>query len=406
MFRGFIGEIGELTDASPGGVTVAAPKACAALVPGGSVAVAGTCLSAEVVEAGSFRASLSEETRRRTTLGGLPAGTRVNVELPLRAGDAIEGHLVQGHVDAVGKVVRVEQHPGGPRVWIRPPERLLEALVAKGSVAVDGVSLTVADVVRDRFSVALVPATLERTTLGELREGDRVNLESDLVERLARRFEGRAHEALRRVVAAMPWSGMQSGRLGVEKVVAQIAAGGCALVFDPTREGEGDVVCAGVELRPATFAFILTQCCSHPTVPCDRARLDRLEIPPMPGAGDHQGTAMHVSVDLAAARGTGVSAAERSATVRRLACAEARPEDFVRPGHVFPLGARPGGLRERAGHTESAVELCRAAKLPTVAVICEVMSPDGHMAGAAELERFALHWGLPLVEIGELGSWL
>lgn len=406
MFRGFITEIGEVTAVRAEGIAVAARKACAALAPGGSVAVAGTCLSAEAAEEGGFRASLSDETRRRSTLGSLRVGARVNVELPLRAGDAIEGHLVQGHVDAVGKVVRVEQHAGGPRVWIRPPERLLEALVAKGSVAVDGVSLTVAEIVRDRFSVALVPATLERTTLGALREGDRVNLESDLVERLARRFEGRTHEALRRVVAAMPWAGVQSGRLGVEKVVAQIAAGGCALVFDPTREGEGDAVCAGVNLRPATFAFILTQCYSHPTVPCDRARLERLEIPPMPGAGDHQGTAMHVSVDLAAARGTGVSAEERAATVRRLAHAEAPPEDFVRPGHVFPLGARPGGLRERAGHTEASVELCRAAKLPTVAVICEVMNPDGHMAGAAELERFALHFGLPLVEIGELATWL
>jgi riboflavin synthase alpha subunit len=289
MFRGFITEIGEVVSVRTGGIAVAAPKACAALAPGGSVAVAGTCLSAEAVEDGSFRASLSEETRRRATLGSLRVGAQVNVELPLRAGDAIEGHFVQGHVDAIGKVVRVEEHAGGPRVWIRPPERLLEALVAKGSVAVDGVSLTVAEVVRDRFSVALVPATLERTTLGALREGDRVNLESDLVDRLARRFEGRTHEALRRVVAAMPWAGVQNGRLGVEKVVAQIAAGGCVLVFDPEREGEGDVVSAGVELRPATFAFILTQCCSHPTVPCDRARLDRLEIPPMPGAGDHRG---------------------------------------------------------------------------------------------------------------------
>ena len=189
-------------------------------------------------------------------------------------------------------------------------------------------------------------------------------------------------------------------------MVAQIAAGGCVVVFDPEREHEGDVVVAGAMLRPATMTFILTQACSHPTVPCDRARLDRLEIPPMPGAGDHQGTAMHVSVDLAAARGTGVSAEERAATIRRLANPLARPADFLRPGHVFPLAARAGGLRERPGHTEATVELCRAAKLPTVGVCCEVMSPDGQMAGPAELERFALHWELPLIEIGDLKHWL
>jgi len=406
MYRGFISEIGIVESVDARGIAVVAPKSCARLAAGGSVAVSGVCLSATEVEERAFRAELSSETRLRSTLAELVPGAQVNVELPLQAGDAIEGHLVQGHVDAVGKIVRCEEQPLGRRLWIRPPERFLAGLVAKGSVAVDGVSLTVAEVVRDRFSVALVPATLERTTLGERAAGDRVNLESDLVVQLARRHEGRTQEALRRVVANLPWAGPQSGRLGVEKVVAQIAGGGCAVVYDPQREGEGDVVVAGVELKPAAFTFILTRCCSHPTVPCDRARLERLEIPPMPGAGDRQGTAMHVSVDLAAARSTGVSAADRAATVRRLAHPEARPGDFVRPGHVFPLGARTGGLRERAGHTEAAVELCRAAKLPTVAVICEVMGPDGAMAGAAELERFALEWGLPLIEIGELASWL
>src|SRR5262249_2569503 len=281
--------------------------------------VGGVCLSARAVERGRFTAGISTETARRSTLGELAAGAQVNVELPICAGDAIEGHFVQGHVDAVGKVVRFDEEPSGRRLWIRPPDRLLESLVAKGSVAVDGVSLTVAEVVRDRFSVALVPITLERTTLASLEVGARVNLESDLLDKLAHRHEGRAAEALRRVVAAMPWVGHLTGKLGVEKVVAQIAAGGCVVVFDPDREGEGDVITAGEMLRPQTMTFILTQACSHPTVPCDRVRLDRLEIPPVPGPGDHQGTAMHVSIDLAVARGTGVSAEERAATVRRLA---------------------------------------------------------------------------------------
>jgi 3,4-dihydroxy 2-butanone 4-phosphate synthase/3,4-dihydroxy 2-butanone 4-phosphate synthase/GTP cyclohydrolase II len=247
-----------------------------------------------------------------------------------------------------------------------------------------------------------VPTTLARTTLPDLDVGARVNLESDLLDKLARRYEGQTQSALRRIVATLPWTGHVTGRLGVDKVIAQIASGGCALVFDPDREGEGDVVAAGAMLNPSTMTFILTQACSHPTVPSDRARLDRLEIPPMPGPGDRHGTAMHVSVDLAAAGGTGVSAEERAATIRRLAHPAARAADFLRPGHVFPLAARPGGLRERSGHTEATVELCRAAKLPTVGVCCEVMSPDGHMAGAAELERFALRWQLPLIEIGDL----
>ena len=402
MYRGFITEIGEVEEAGGGHIAIAAPATCARLEPGGSVAVAGVCLSAASVERRRFTAGVSTETARRSTLDELARGARVNVELPIQPGDAIEGHLVQGHVDAVGKVVRVDEEPTGRRVWIRPPERFLESLVAKGSVAVDGVSLTIAEVTRDRFSVALVPTTLERTTLPDLVAGARVNLESDLLGKLARQYEGRTEEAVRRVVSSLPWAGHVTGRLGVEKVVAQIASGGCVLVFDPEREGEGDVITAGAGLSPSVVAFILTQACSHLTVPCDRARLDWLEIPAMPGPGDHHGTAMHVSVDLASARGTGVSAEERAATIRRLAHPAARASDFLRPGHVFPLAARAGGLRERAGHTEATVELCRAAKLATVGVCCEVMSPDGHMAGAAELERFALRWQLPLIEIGEL----
>ena len=406
MYRGFISEIGSVVSADPRALEVHAPKACAGLVPGGSVSVAGVCLSARAVGEREFRVEVSSETARRSTLAELAPGALVNVELPLRAGDAIEGHLVQGHVDAVAKLLRIDDESSGRLVWLRPPARTLAALVAKGSVALDGVSLTVAELQRDRFSVALIPSTIEATTLGALAVGQRVNLEVDLLTRLAERHEGRLHEAFRRAVAALPWSGWVSGRMGVEKVVAQIAAGGCAVVFDPSREGEGDVIAAGRALRPQTFAFLLTQACGHTTVPCERALLDRLEIPPMPGAGDHHGTAMHVSVDLAAAGGTGVSAEERAATVRRLADPQARPADFLRPGHVFPLGARRGGLRERAGHTEATVALCRAAGLTPVGVCCEIMSPDGHMAGPAELERFALHFGLPLCEIGELASFL
>ncbi len=406
MYRGFITEIGEIQHGDPGRLAVRAPKTCARLEPGGSYAVDGVCLSAESMEDGVVTSTLSEETRRRSTLGELAPGARVNVELPLCGGERLESHLVQGHVDAVGKVLRVEPEELGTRVWIRPPARFLEALAPKGSVAVDGVALTVAEVSRDRFAVALIPSTLEQTTLAGLAPGRRVNLESDLIEKLARQHEGRTHAVLTRTVANLPWAGVVSGRMGVEKVVRQLAAGGSVLVWDPDREGEGDLVTAGAEMRPETWTFILTRVCGHATVPCDARVLERLGIPPMAGAGDRHGTAMHTAVDLAAATGTGVSPAERAATVRRLAHPEARPEDFLMPGHVFPLAARPGGLRERTGHTEATVALCTAARRAPVGVCCEVMHPDGFMAGPAELERFALDWGLPLIEIGELVSFL
>ncbi|MGO9558364.1 MAG: 3,4-dihydroxy-2-butanone-4-phosphate synthase [Acidimicrobiales bacterium] len=156
----------------------------------------------------------------------------------------------------------------------------------------------------------------------------------------------------------------------------------------------------------AGVTFLLTRVCGHTTVPCDLERLERLEIPPLPGAGDRHGTAPHLPVDLASGTGTGVSPVERAATIRRLAHPDAHPEDFLRPGHVFPLGARAGGLAERAGQTEASVALCVAAGLPSVAAICEVMSPDGVMAGESELERYALRWGLPMIAIDDLRLWL
>jgi len=402
VYTGFIGEIGAILAVAPGQLEVAAPKAASVLRIGGSFSVSGVCVSAEEIDGSAIRCSVSEETRRRSTLGELSVGTPVNIETPLAAGDPLEGHLVQGHVDAVGKVTRVDGEGAGRRLWIRPPSRVLDEVVAKGSIAVDGVSLTIAEVVRDRFSVALIPSTLEGTTLDSLTAGDRVNLETDLVGKLAARHGAATHAALARTVSQTPWAGVVTGALGVEKVVAQIAAGGAALVWDGDREGEGDVIVAGASLRPQTVTFILTQACSHLTVPCDRRRLERLEIAPMPGAGDHQGTAMHVSVDLASASGTGVSAAERAATIRKLADPLATPDDFVAPGHVFPLSARPGLLRERGGHTEATVALCAAARLETVGVCCEVMNRDGTMAGPAELERFAIEWGLPLIDIADL----
>jgi 3,4-dihydroxy 2-butanone 4-phosphate synthase len=406
VFTGRIREVGVVRHIGESRIEIHSPKVAAVLRRGGSVAVAGVALTVGEVSDEEFAATLSVETRHRSTLGELVSGALVNVEPALCVGDPLDGHVVQGHVDAVGKITRVDDEGIGRRVWVRANDRALADLLPKGSVAIDGVSLTVAEVLRDRFSVALVPTTLAGTTLSELAVGQRVNLETDLVSKVAGRHADAAGAALAAVISSLPWAGPLTGRLGVEKAVAQIAAGGAVVVWDPVREGEGDVVFAGARLRPEAVTFLLTQVCGHTTVPCDLERLERLEIPPLAGDGDRHGTAPHLPVDLASSTGTGISPAERSATVRRLAHPDARPADFLRPGHVFPLGARRGGLAERAGHTEASIALCQAAELPTVAVICEVMSPGGSMAGEAELERFALRWGLPMLAIGDLLAWL
>jgi len=404
MFTGHIAEVGTVTEAQHL-LTIEAPKTAGLLSVGGSVNVGGACLSAVEVGESWFRVEVSPETVNRSTLASLHPGDRVNLELPLRVGDPLDGHLVQGHVDAVGRVTLVGQETGGGRrVWICPPRRFLDDIVAKGFIALEGVSVTVAEIVRDRFSVALIPITLRDTTLATLQPEYLVNLESDVLVKSARELHATARLVISRSLAALPWAGELRGPAGVEKAAAQLAAGGAVVIYDPGREGEADVVFAGASLRPASFVFLLTHACGHTTIPCDRARLERLEIPPMPGPGDRHGTAAYVSVDLAAGTGTGVSADERAATVRRLAHPDARPEDFLRPGHVFPLAARPEGLAARRGHTEASLALCEAADLPTVAAICEVMGPDGHMLTGSAVERFALNRGLPMIAIDELAA--
>jgi 3,4-dihydroxy 2-butanone 4-phosphate synthase len=406
MFTGCIRGIGEVESFTGNHIIIRLPKAADGICPGSSLSVSGVRLTVEEAADGRATAAVTPETRRRTTLDRYCPGQAVNIEPPLAVGDQLGGHLVQGYVDAIGKIAAVDDQGPSRRVWIQPPERFLARVTAKASVAVDGVSLTVAELQRDRFCVVLIPATLKRTTLSSLATGDRVNLEADLISRLVATRPATAAGDLARAVASLGWAGHIQGPAAVDKAVAQLATGGGVVVWDPDREAEGDVIFAGSAIRPQAFTFLLTQCCGHATVPCSPEVLARLEIPPIPGDGDRHGTRPHVPVDLASSPGTGVSAAERAATVRHLADPGARASDFLRPGHVFPLAARPGLLAERPGHTESTIALCLAAGLPPVGVCCEVMGPDGTMSGPAELEASALRWGLPLIDVADLRAWL
>jgi riboflavin synthase len=164
-----------------------------ALAGGDSVAVNGVCLTATAVADSRLDADVMPETLRRTALGELAPGDRVNLELPLRAGDPLGGHVVQGHVDGTATIESASDDGFARLVRVAVPPELLRYVVAKGSVAIDGVSLTVAEVDDEGFTVALIPETLERTTLGAAGPGRMVNLEVDVlakyVEKLVERAE-------------------------------------------------------------------------------------------------------------------------------------------------------------------------------------------------------------------------
>jgi len=183
MFTGLVQELGRVegVETTPDGVRLTVRASLAGeLREGDSVAVNGVCLTARHVVDGRFDADVMHETLRRSSLGEVAVGDVVNLELPLRAADRLGGHVVQGHVDGLGAVRSAAEDGFARVVTIAAPPELLRYVVEKGSIAVDGVSLTVVEVGEDAFSVSLIPETLERTTLGAAAPGTPVNLEVDV----------------------------------------------------------------------------------------------------------------------------------------------------------------------------------------------------------------------------------
>ena len=196
MFTGIVEELGEVVAIEPGGpdgeagsgggissarLSVRGPLVAQDAAHGASIAVNGVCLTVTDVKDDVFTADVMQETLTRSSLGTLRPGSRVNLERPVRLADRLGGHLVQGHVDGVGTILSREPGERWDVVTIALPAPLRRYVVEKGSITVDGVSLTVVDAGPDRFTVALIPFTLEHTTLAERRPGDRVHLESDTI---------------------------------------------------------------------------------------------------------------------------------------------------------------------------------------------------------------------------------
>jgi riboflavin synthase len=194
VFTGLVRDLGRILEverSDDGARLRVATHLADELREGDSVAVNGVCLTAASVDGGWFEAQAMNETLARSSLGALSAGSGVNLELPLRMGDPLGGHLVQGHVDGLGRVVSIEDDGFSRRLRVQAPESLLRYVVEKGSITIDGVSLTVVDTNTASFTVSLIPETLERTNLGAAEPGMTVNLEVDVlakyVEKLVRR---------------------------------------------------------------------------------------------------------------------------------------------------------------------------------------------------------------------------
>lgn len=206
-------------------------------------------------------------------------------------------------------------------------------------------------------------------------------------------------------------SGLPSGPHGldpIEDAIAAIAAGRAVVVVDDEdRENEGDIIFAAQHSTPQLMGWTIRHSSGVICVPLTGDQADRLELPPMVEVNqDAKGTAYTVSCDAAVGVSTGISATDRSLTVNLLASAQTRPEELTRPGHIFPLRAVKGGVLERPGHTEAAVDLCRLAGVQEAGVIAEIVHDDGEMMRLEALRDFAATHGCPLVSIADLTAYL
>jgi riboflavin synthase len=187
MFTGIITDIGELVERRGGRFTIRCGYQAVGIAIGASIACDGACLTAtEITSSGEgsiFAVDVSNETLSRTTLGEWQPGRRINLERALKAGDELGGHIVAGHVDGVGRILDMRTDGASQRLTVEAPTELAAYLATKGSVALDGISLTVNEVAQNRFGINIVPHTLTHTTLGAKKPGDRVNLEADVFAR-------------------------------------------------------------------------------------------------------------------------------------------------------------------------------------------------------------------------------
>ncbi|CUA83835.1 MULTISPECIES: 3,4-dihydroxy-2-butanone-4-phosphate synthase [Gulbenkiania] len=194
----------------------------------------------------------------------------------------------------------------------------------------------------------------------------------------------------------------------IEQALSALRRGLPVIVSDDAdRENEADLILVAEMLTVPEMARMIRDGSGIVCLCITQEHAERLALPPMAAHnGSRYGTQFTVAIEAAEGVTTGVSAADRVTTIRAAMAVDARPQDLVRPGHVYPIVARPGGLRERRGHTEAAVELARLAGFRPAGVLCELMNPDGTMMRGPQLTAYALQQGLPQLTVAELAAWL
>ena len=307
-----------------------------------------------------------------------------------------------GHVDGVGRIVDMQPDGNSRRLTVEAPVELARYIAPKGSVALDGISLTVNEVEKSRFGINIVPHTLTHTTLGAKKPGDRVNLEADVFARyVVRAMELQDVKDGLKTVTYAEGKGFLSP---IDEIIEDLRNGRMIILVDAEdRENEGDLVIPAQMATPDAINFMAKHgrglvCLS---LTAQRAAQLRLEYMARQNEARNR-TAFTVSIEAREGIATGISAHDRARTIATAIDPTKDFNDIVSPGHVFPLIAREGGVLVRAGHTEASVDLARLAGLYPAGVICEIMNDDGTMARMPDLVAFAQRHGLKIGTIEDL----
>jgi len=416
MFSGIIEELGQVTTLTLRKklmrVSIAAHFS-AQLSTGNSVAVDGVCLTVIEKNDTFFTVEIHKTTGNKSTLGSLQRGQKVNLERAIQAKARFDGHFVQGHVNGVGVVQKYAWHVDDRELEVLLPDDLLQYCVPEGSITINGISLTIAKIKRDSIMLSIIPHTHEQTNLREMEKGRLVNIECDILGRYMNRllhFSYLAHLNIPNIHENKAiYSSREARYSRATYAVSMLRKGKMIIVVDDeTRENEGDFFKPACTVSAQDVNFMLHHGRGLICVALQQEQAEKLHLQPMSSDNTAlQRTAFTESIDAAQGTTTGISAQERAFTIQKIADANAQGEDFLRPGHIFPIVADAQGLRKRRGHTEAAVMLSKEAGcVPPAGVICEILKDDGTMARWDDLCEIAERFSMPLVTIGDLMTYI
>ena len=402
-----------------------------------SISVNGVCLTLEALTVENYmQFSVVDESLQRSNLKYLQPGSQVNLERALQANARLGGHWVQGHVDGTARLIAVND-PSGQQVSANTPGAiyhfscaadLAALLVVKGYISLDGMSLTITAVDDTSFKVCLVPYTLTHSIAHEYQINSVVNLEIDILAKSINRFLHNylQKKMLARMVTIWPLVNHRRNMMqsnihpvnnrafqDVKAALARLDAGGMILLGDAQqREHEYDFVCAAATVSTQQLNMMRQHGSGIICVSLSQERCDHLDLEPMVAAHNNNSshnTPFTVAVDAASGVSTGVSMSDRQHTIAELVRSDAKPNDFVRPGHIYPLYAAQYGCLQRSGHTEASLDLIQLITpgsnnygTQPGAVICEAMSPDGAMLRSDTVHKFAQQHDLPIITVQQV----